>query len=464
LDLKKAKEATENAKTKAESAAKDMSQFYASLLSVDAKNVWNKIVQEQMQSDPCTYLQGVSKKGPRGPLQKSFDDWVMFHLLTVFPNNTEQKRYYLRNVLKKPQRISVHQFVQHVEQPKSYIAQLPCWFYSPSVKPNTTPANVPCTKADLVSHVLWMCPALTWQDQFNLHEKGMTPVNMHLLLMSLKAIERVCMQEKSSAQSGKKASNKGKKGNKRPGTDATIRVPKKACTKKHCDHCKKHGGVHTMHNTRDCCKYEKDKMEKAEFCAAKKGGKKSNPAKQSFAQLSEKLDKLEKAIKKQSAKSKKHHKNDSNSNSEYGIGVGSIEKVEIKLGETVKKTNFTPHSPIKAAPTIIAINQDEVCPMSFSNASDVMLMSSSQNEEVHDSYSTPNTKDPPEGKTPAVIAVMRGKPKDGCHCHRSNKHYKQKLVRVLLDRGSDGDLVFVNKDKPMLLPYSKRLVPQLWNT
>ncbi len=37
-------------------------------------------------------------------------------------------------------------------------------------------------------------------------------------------------------------------------------------------------------------------------------------------------------------------------------------------------------------------------------------------------------------------------------------------MRVLLESGSDGDLIFVNKDKPMLLPYSKRLVPQSWNT
>jgi hypothetical protein len=37
-------------------------------------------------------------------------------------------------------------------------------------------------------------------------------------------------------------------------------------------------------------------------------------------------------------------------------------------------------------------------------------------------------------------------------------------VQVLLDKGSDGNLVFVNKDKPMLLRYLKRLVPQLWNT
>ncbi len=37
-------------------------------------------------------------------------------------------------------------------------------------------------------------------------------------------------------------------------------------------------------------------------------------------------------------------------------------------------------------------------------------------------------------------------------------------MQVLLDSGSDGNLVFVNKDKPMLLPYSKRLILQSWNT
>ncbi len=34
---------------------------------------------------------------------------------------------------------------------------------------------------------------------------------------------------------------------------------------------------------------------------------------------------------------------------------------------------------------------------------------------------------------------------------------KKQIVRVLLDNSSDGGLVFVNKGKPMLLPYSKRL-------
>jgi hypothetical protein len=67
----------------------------------------------------------------------------MFHLLTVFPNNAaEQEQYYITKVLKKPQHISIRQFVQHVEQLNSYISQLQCRYYSTSVKASTIPMNV----------------------------------------------------------------------------------------------------------------------------------------------------------------------------------------------------------------------------------------------------------------------------------------------------------------------------------
>ncbi len=39
------------------------------------------------------------------------------------------------------------------------------------------------------------------------------------------------------------------------------------------------GGVHTTHTTKDCCKYEKDGMGKANFHITKKAGKKPNPVK-----------------------------------------------------------------------------------------------------------------------------------------------------------------------------------------
>ncbi len=116
-DYNKTKSAAETAKNKRKATATKMFQFYANLLFSDTKYSWNKIVREQTEADPFKDLQGVSRKGPRGLLWESFDDCVMFHLLTVFPNNAaEQEKYYLSNVLKKPQRIGVHQFVQRVEQ------------------------------------------------------------------------------------------------------------------------------------------------------------------------------------------------------------------------------------------------------------------------------------------------------------------------------------------------------------
>ncbi len=103
-------------------------------------------------------------------------------------------------------------------------------------------------------------------------------------------------------------------------------------------------------------------------------------------------------------------------------------------------------------------------PSTFSNADDIMLTLPSNSKDVHVNNSNPTASNPTEGRTTAVIAAMRGNPKDGYTRQCSNKHCKQKIVRVLLDTGSDGNLIFANKYKPMLLPYSKRLVPQLWNT
>jgi hypothetical protein len=102
--------------------------------------------------------------------------------------------------------------------------------------------------------------------------------------------------------------------------------------------------------------------------------------------------------------------------------------------------------------------------VSVSKAGDVMMMSSHQKGKILKKNCILPNKDPPEGRTTAIVAVMRGRPKHGHHCQCSNKHYKKKIVQALLNSGSDGDLVFVDQDKPMLLPSSKRLVPQLWNT
>ncbi len=143
--------------------------------------------------------------------------------------------------------------------------------------------------------------------------------------------------------------------------------------------------------------------------------------------------------------------------------MGSTRKL-VKFRETFEQTSFTPPSPIKATPTTIASNSNDASTKSVSEMSGVMMTSSSKTKGILKKQSTLLDKDPSEGKTTAIAAVMRDRPKHGHHPQGRNKHYKQKLVRVLLDSGSDGNLVFVDKDKPMLLPSLKRLVPQSWNT
>jgi hypothetical protein len=159
VDLEKAKKAMEDAKCAMTAATSQMFTFYSNLLSPKSKYSWNKNVSNQMESNPFVNLQGVSLKGPRGMSCKSFNNCVMFHLLTAFPiNAAEQEKYYISNVLKKPQRVNVCQFVRRVEQLNAYIAQMPCFYYSPNANASTKPEIIPFMEAELGSHVLRICP------------------------------------------------------------------------------------------------------------------------------------------------------------------------------------------------------------------------------------------------------------------------------------------------------------------
>jgi hypothetical protein len=198
-DLEKAKQAQRIAKGAMTVAANKMFTFYSNLLSPESKYTWNKIVGKQTESDPYINLQGDSLEGPRGMSCKPFNNCMMFHLLNAFPiNAAEQEKYYITNVLTKPQRINVRQFVWRVEQLNTYITQMPCFYYSPHANASTKPKNVPFMEAELGPHVLHMCP-LMWQGQYNKNKIGMTPMDMRLLLTSLEAIERVCTYEKGKS-------------------------------------------------------------------------------------------------------------------------------------------------------------------------------------------------------------------------------------------------------------------------
>ncbi len=85
-DLEKVKQAQSTAKGAMTAAASKMFTFYSNLLSPESKYLWIKIIGEQTESDPYINLQGDALEGPRGMFCKSFNNCVMFHLLTVFPS------------------------------------------------------------------------------------------------------------------------------------------------------------------------------------------------------------------------------------------------------------------------------------------------------------------------------------------------------------------------------------------
>jgi hypothetical protein len=92
------------------------------------------------------------------------------------------------------------------------------------------------------------------------------------------AIECVCTHEKGKPdEKSEKSSFNGKKGKKRPGTDPMAHVPNKVQFEKNCNMCKKHGGAHTTHTTRECHKYEKDGTENLVSALLRKAVRKTIP-------------------------------------------------------------------------------------------------------------------------------------------------------------------------------------------
>jgi hypothetical protein len=165
-----------------------------------------------------------------------------------------------------------------------------------------------------------MCPA-KWQTQYDLTEKT-TPVSVRALLPILEKI-------KNNAEHDAKPPNVNKTkgaGEKCKMESSDSRIPKKQklvnFSEKSCALCKKHGGPHKSHNTRDCRRYNPDDtpIKRNEGAASKSGhanrycSKESQREGANYAQLIRK--EVKKAFCKQSHKRKKHHGNDSDSDSD----------------------------------------------------------------------------------------------------------------------------------------------------
>jgi hypothetical protein len=96
-------------------------------------------------------------------------DCINLHKLTIFPADAaEKQRYYMRQTIKKPQRVTVRQFVSCMGILNDYLAYLPMVFDSSMAIAGTKKMNMPFDKADLAGIVLNLVP-FSWVNQCNMN-------------------------------------------------------------------------------------------------------------------------------------------------------------------------------------------------------------------------------------------------------------------------------------------------------
>ncbi len=102
--------------------ANQVFQLYSNFLSEEAREPENRLLAEQIDCSPWKDLRGNVHNTTRSKTWYSFMESVTFHLLMVFCNDAvEAQRYYISNGLKKPSRVPIWQFLQHIQQLNDYL-------------------------------------------------------------------------------------------------------------------------------------------------------------------------------------------------------------------------------------------------------------------------------------------------------------------------------------------------------
>ncbi len=95
-------------------------------------------------------MNGVSHKGIRFRSWSTFLDCIELHKLTIFPvDAAEKQHYYMMQTVKKPQQVTVHQYMAWMGVLNDYLAHLPTVFNSSMAVEGTKKGNVPFDEADL---------------------------------------------------------------------------------------------------------------------------------------------------------------------------------------------------------------------------------------------------------------------------------------------------------------------------
>jgi hypothetical protein len=322
IEKKQSQDILNNAKKQNAEAIAATYEVMRNLLPGDPQTQWDRIVKEMHEGDSWAGPDGKEHEGSRVKCNKAFSDCVELHKLTVFsPDAAERQRYYIQQGIRKPQRASVRQFIQRMQQLSGYLEYLPTLKNSPRAVATTKKGNVPFEAADLASIILAALPLL-WQNQYNLTHSTV-PESPRVLTPELENIERVMLEQsvdrhKSKERAATVTPTKGKPGKGSSKGGSSKSAPKKAKTEKFCQRCKTHGGSYTSHNTSECRRYDKDGKPTGQFGSKssekhkpfKKGGEKG------LAYMTSMLEAIAKGQKKAAKKGKKRKKREYDSSSD----------------------------------------------------------------------------------------------------------------------------------------------------
>jgi hypothetical protein len=202
---------------------------------------WDRIMNEMHTKNPWIGVNGKSNKGICVKSWILFMDCIELHKLTIFPADAAEKQcYYMQQMIKKPQQVTVRQFVSRMGVLNDYLAYLPMVFDFLMAVAGTKKMYAPFAEADLAGTVLNLVPS-SWVNQYNMMHLTL-PKNPRALLNNLEAIEQVMNEKhsaslKAKAKEGSAASAATKGSSKKrsaSGSSGELRVLKKARPRKFC--------------------------------------------------------------------------------------------------------------------------------------------------------------------------------------------------------------------------------------
>ncbi len=261
-------------------------------------------------------MKGIFHKGICVHSWPVFLDCTKLHKLTILPvDAAEKQRYYMVQTVKRPQRVTVRQYMAHMGILNDYLAHLPTVFNSSMAIEGTKKGNVPFDEADLAGIILNSVP-VSWLNQYNMTHQTL-PSKTRTLLQDLELIEHIMDKKHEAGLKAKakeastsvivKGSSKKRSASGSPGE----RVPKKGKPSKFSQHCKAKSGPHLTHNTKECRRYDGNGNPVAAV-GCKTGGEKPSSKSggdKQMAYLTAAIESVMKTGLKKAIKSKKHKRN-----------------------------------------------------------------------------------------------------------------------------------------------------------